>query len=447
MSDRKHSILVVDDSPDTLEILQRNLSALGYRVDTAPGAARAIEKLNEQSADLVITDLKMPGIGGIDLIRHIRENLPGTAVMMITGYATVESAVEAVRTGAEEFLVKPFTDRELAGAVSRIFSERESRRIANRETSPVSPGAVHGIIGESPAIRRVLKAISKIAESSATVLITGETGVGKELVARAIHYSSRRASAPFVPVNCGAIPEQLVESELFGHTRGAFTGAVSSRQGFFQAAEGGTIFLDEISELSAMTQVKLLRVLQGKEVLMVGSNNPIKVDVRVLAASNQDLKSRVNRGLFREDLFFRLSVINLEIPPLRDRGDDILLLINHLTEKLSAGDTNAPPRFSAAALAALKAYRWPGNVRELENVLSHLIVMHEGDEIEVSDLPPFLRFKVDPPEGEFRTLNEVEQEHIRRVLSRVDGNKSKAARILGIDRKTLREKLKADAGP
>ena len=320
MVNQKLSILAVDDSPDTLEILLRNLSSLGYRVYTAAGVAQAIDMLQTVAVDLVITDLKMPRISGIDLVRHVNENLPDTAVMMITGYASIESAVKAVKTGAEEYLTKPFTDEELESAVARVMEKLKERRVVNQAESEQKLNSAYGIIGESPQIHNVLRAIGKTAKSSTTVLITGESGVGKELVARAIHYSGPRASAPFVVVNCGAIPDQLVESELFGHVKGAFTGATASREGFFKAAHTGTILLDEISELSPSTQVKLLRVLQDQQVLMVGCNKPDQVDVRVLAASNKDLRTMVSRGLFREDLFFRVSVINIEVPPLRERG-------------------------------------------------------------------------------------------------------------------------------
>ena len=334
MAEAKATMLVVDDSMDTLEVLRRNLESQGYRVHTSPGAAEAIELLETTPVDLVITDLKMPKLGGIDLIRHVHDNWADTAVMMITGHATIESAVKAVKTGAEEYLPKPFTDEELITVVDRVLAKQRDRRAASAAGRARSGGS-HGIIGESPAIREVLRAIEKTAASSATVLISGESGVGKELVARAIHYGGARTSGPFVPVNCGAIPEQLVESELFGHVKGAFTGATAARDGFFRTADSGAIFLDEVSELSPATQVKLLRVLQEGDVAMVGTSQPYRVDVRVLAATNRDLRALVKKGAFREDLFFRLNVINLEIPPLRHRGDDVLLLTNHLISKFA----------------------------------------------------------------------------------------------------------------
>ena len=442
MVDKTVSILAVDDSPDTLEILQRNLSSLNYRVYTAAGVTEAIDLLESVPVDLVITDLQMPKISGIDLVRHVHENLPGTAVMMITGYATIESAVKAVKTGAEEYLAKPFTEEELKEAVGRVLDKLKDRRVVNHVESEPRGNGSYGIIGQSKQIKTVLRAIDKTAKSSTTVLIAGESGVGKELVARAIHYAGPRASAPFVVVNCGAIPDQLVESELFGHVKGAFTGATASREGFFKAAHTGTIFLDEISELSPPTQAKLLRVLQDHQVLMVGCNQPAQVDVRVLAASNKDLRTLVTKGLFREDLFFRVSVINIEVPPLRERGDDLLLLINYLTDKLAKAAQKPAPRFTNDALDAFKNYHWPGNIRELENILSQMVIMGESELIDVCDLPSFMRFRLPGNERNTRTLAEVECEYVARVLASVDGNKTRAAKILGIDRKTLREKLK-----
>jgi two-component system response regulator HydG len=441
MPEAKATMLVVDDSMNTLEVLRRNLESQGYRVHTSPGAAEAIELLETTPVDLVITDLKMPKLGGIDLVRHVRDNLTDTAVMMITGHATIESAVKAVKTGAEEYLPKPFTDEELITVVDRVLAKQRDRRAASAAGRARS-GDSHGIIGESPAIREVLRAIEKTAASSATVLISGESGVGKELVARAIHYGGARTSGPFVPVNCGAIPEQLVESELFGHVKGAFTGATAARDGFFRTADSGTIFLDEVSELSPATQVKLLRVLQEGEVAMVGTSQPYRVDVRVLAATNRDLRALMKKGAFREDLFFRLNVINIEIPPLRHRGDDVLLLTNHLISKFAEAAGRPIARFTGAALDALKSYSWPGNVRELENVLNHLVVMAESETIDVSDFPATMRFSIKVGASCTQTLANVETEYIRNVLESVDGNKSKAAKILGIDRKTLREKLK-----
>ncbi len=437
---KKTGILVVDDAVDTLEMIQRKLTTRGYRVYIAPSVPEAIEFLEQTSVDLVITDLKMPKVSGMELIRYVRENLRDTEVMMMTGYATVEGAVEAVKGGAQEYLSKPFTDEELYEAVGRVMDKQRLRRTQTETVE--EPPSRHGLIGQSKAMKRIAAAISKAASTEATILITGESGTGKELVARAIHYGSDRSSAPFVPINCGAIPRELFESELFGHMKGAFTGASESRAGFFQTADGGTIFLDEIGEMDLAVQVKLLRVLQDKEVFMVGSMRPRKVNVRILAATNMDLPTRVKKESFREDLFFRVSVITIEVPPLRDRGEDVFLLAQHFLQKFAQESNRPAPQLSDNVLQVLKDYSWPGNVRELENVIQRAVVMTEGEVIDVPDLPANMRFTGTHVEKLQRTLAEVEAEHIRNVLASVDGNKTQAAGILGIDRKTLRQKLK-----
>lgn len=443
----KERILVVDDAPDTLELIQRNLAAAGYQVFTAPGAAEAIRLLEEVRIDLVITDLKMPQVSGLDLARHVRENLKDTEVMMITGYPTIQGAVTAVKLGVQDYLTKPFTDEELLSAVQRALQVLKARRQAHDGTE--QSATLAGFIGESRAMRAVFQEIRKAAAAPATVLIGGESGTGKELAARAIHYASTRAAAPFVPINCGSIPENLLESELFGHVKGAFTGATESRAGFFQTADGGTIFLDEISDTSLAMQAKLLRVLENGEIYMVGSARPRTVDVRVVAATNKDLRALVKNGVFREDLFFRLNVITITMPPLRERDNDVLLLAAHFAKKFAAELGRATPPFTDDALRVLTSYHWPGNVRELENVIQRVVVMAESNVIDVPDLPSAMRFSVGREAGLQRTLAEVEAEHIRNVLASVSGNKTQAAEILGIDRKTLREKLKntgADSG-
>ncbi len=434
-------ILIVDDSRDTLEVLERNLVGAGYPVSAATGALEAIERLEKAPVDLVITDLRMPKFNGLEVVRYVRENLKDTEVMMITGYPSVEGAVVAVKTGAEEYLAKPFTGEELLAAVDRALEKLRLRRLG-RVTSDESVRGSCGIIGTSKRMQEVLSAIGKAASTSATVLITGESGTGKELVARAIHYSSPRASAPFVPVNCGGIPEGLAESALFGHVKGAFTGATEARAGFFHASDGGTLFLDEVRETSPAMQVKLLRVIQDREVWMVGANRPRRVDTRILAATNVDLQSLVRAGAFRQDLFYRLNVIPITVPPLRERGDDVLLLVQHFAAGCAKELGRPTPRFSDGVLRILRDHSWPGNVRELDNVVRRLVVMTEGDVIDVPDLPSVMRFSLAQRSGLNRTLAEVEAAHICDVLAAVGGNKTKAAAILGIDRKTLREKLK-----
>ena len=434
-------ILVVDDDPGSLEILQRHLTALGYRLLAAPGVAEALKTLDRTHVDLVITDLRMPGTSGLDLIRHVRENLADTEVMMVTGYPSVATAVEAVKTGAEAYLAKPFTDAELAAAVERALGKLRARRLLHT-TETRTPAGLKGLLGESDAITNVFRVVRKAATATATVLISGESGTGKELAARAIHYSGPRAAGPFVPVNCGGIPEGLLESELFGHVKGAFTGAAESRPGFFHTADGGSIFLDEISETSAHMQVKLLRVLQDHEVGMVGSRKTRQVDVRVIAATNKDLAQLVQKGVFREDLFYRLNVITLDIPPLRNRGNDVLLLARYFADRYSREMGKSTPRFSVKALEVLRHYDWPGNVRELQNVVQRLVVMTDEDLINAPDLPSLMRFSALSKTGIDRTLADVEADYIQEVLTSVDGNKTRAAAVLGIDRKTLREKLK-----
>jgi DNA-binding NtrC family response regulator len=439
-SSKRESVLVVDDAPDTLEMLQRNLMSKGYHVYTAPGVAEAVRILESTTVDLVITDYKMPEISGIDLVRHVRENYKYLGIIMITGYPSIQGAVEAVKTGAEAYLPKPFTKEELFAAVKKAFDNMKARR-KRFDVSGTGPTSYYGFIGESDAMKKVLRAIDKAASTTATVLIAGESGTGKELVARATHYRSARSSAPFIPVNCGGIPGSLLESELFGYVKGAFTGANESRAGFFQTADGGSIFLDEISETSLAMQVSLLRVLQNKEVCMVGSHRPRKVDVRILAATNKDLPSIIDKGLFREDLFYRLNVISIDIPPLRERREDILLLTDFFARKYGKEYGKSVPHFSDDVLEVMQHYNWPGNVRELENVIQRLVVMVDSETIAVPDLPAHMHFSAFGGTGFKRTLAEISAEYIRNVLASVGGNKSEAAKILGIDRKTLRSKL------
>jgi len=441
MANDKGRLLIVDDVPEILEALQRKLTGRGYTVFTAPGVAEAIRLLDEAAVDVVVTDVKMPRVSGLELIRYVRENLPDTEVMTITGYASVPDAVEAVKTGAEEYLAKPFTDEELFGAVERVLEKLRARRMTERRPAP-SDFSRYGLIGASKVIRRVFQDVEKAAATSATVLITGESGTGKELVARAVHYAGARASAPFVPVNCGAVPGELLESELFGHVKGAFTGAVETRAGFFQTADGGSIFLDEISDTSLAMQAKLLRVLQDKEFYMVGSRRPQRADVRVMAATNKDLLSLVDKKSFREDLYYRLAVITIDIPPLRDRGDDILRLTNAFVKKYAAELGKPEPRLSDKVINVFLEYNWPGNVRELENVIQRLLAMTAKNVIDVADLPSLMRHRAVREVNLTRTLAEMEVEYLQNVLASVGGNKTEAAKILGINRKTLAKKLR-----
>ena len=433
-------ILVVDDSEATLEVIRRNLEKKGYVVLTVTNVHSALELLESEAFSLVITDIKMPKVSGMELVRHIRENYRDLEVMTITGYPSVDNAVAAVKVGAEEYLTKPFTDDELFAAVGRVLEKAKKRKAAAGSfEQECGPG---GLIGGSKAMQKVYRTIRKAAASAATVLITGESGTGKELVARAVHYSSIRSSAPFVAVNCGGIPEGLLESELFGHVKGSFTGANETRAGFFITADGGTIFLDEIGEMAQSMQVKLLRVLQEREVMMVGATKVRPVNIRVVAATNKDLAQLARVGLFREDLFFRLNVLSIEVPPLRERDDDVLLLLRYFARKYSKEHGRPDLQFSDGVLSALQRYSWPGNIRELENLVQRLVVMADGPLVDTPDLPQHIRYALPRSETLMRTLAQVELEHIKNVLAAVAGNKTKAAEILGIDRKTLRLKIK-----
>ncbi|MFO7736613.1 MAG: sigma-54 dependent transcriptional regulator [bacterium] len=440
MSHIEKTVLVVDDSPDTLELLRRNLEMKGYRVSQAASVTEALSVLRRKKINLVITDYKMPDMDGFTLIKKIRSEYPEMEVIMVTGYGSIKGAVDAVKAGAEEYITKPFTDSELLEAVDRVFEKLKKRMLENGHSNK-NVLSEYGMIGKSRPMLKVFRMIKKAAETSATVLISGESGTGKELAARAVHYNSRRSSAHFVPVNCGGVPENLLESELFGYVKGAFTGASETRAGFFQTAENGTIFLDEISEASLGMQVKLLRVLQNGDVCMLGDNRTRKVDIRIIAATNKNLEQLVKTGSFREDLFFRLNIISIDIPPLRKRGDDIFLLINHFTEKYSKSLGMEKPHFTDRALDAFRSYSWPGNVRELENCIQRHVVMNEGCEVDVTDLPEYMRYAIPAKVSVDCSLEEVEVEHIKRVLNAAGHNKTRAARILGIDRKTLSRKL------
>ena len=435
----RYRILVVDDAADAREVIQTQLEDQGYRVAACSSVEEALALLAATPFDVIITDLRMPRASGLELVRHVRDNLADAEIMIITGYPTIEGAVEAVKTGAEHYLAKPFTERELVEAVGAIVAKLARRRLAHDDT-PAADGA-HGIIGASEPMQRVFRLIDRAGATAATVLIEGESGTGKELVARAIHYAGERRGAPFVSVNCTAIPEHLIESELFGHIQGAFTGAVASRRGFFEMAGGGTLFLDEIGDASPAMQAKLLRAIQEKTIHKVGSSRPVRVDTRLILATNKDLAQLIDRGLFREDLYYRINVIDIPLPPLRERGDDLLLLVNHFRTRYGRDLGRPAPSFSDETLRRLAAYHWPGNVRELENLVQRLVLLAEGERIEPTDLPATLRPALDLPRRLDRSLAEHEADYIRAVLASVGGNKTRAAAILGIDRKTLRDKL------
>ena len=433
------TILVIDDSPDTLEIIERNLAVRGYRIKTATNANDGLSILEKQHIDLVITDLKMPKVSGLEVVQHIKENFSETEAIVVTGYATVAGAVEAVKLGAEEYLSKPFTEDELYAAVERALYKLENRKSLSQ--NKIRSNSISELYGESQEMQKVFDMIRQVAPTPATVLISGESGTGKELIARAIHYSSPRVAEPFVTINCGAIPENLLESELFGYVKGAFTGAEKSRAGFFQTADRGTIFLDEVSETSLSMQVKLLRVLQQKEIRMVGSSRNIAVDVRIISATNNNLEKLIEKNLFREDLFYRLNVFSIQAPPLRSRTEDITNMAKLFLAKFSESFGKEPVSLTERAEAALRRYDWPGNVRELENLMQRLVILSESPIIDVIHLPEIMHYSAKIEDNNLKSLADMEQEHILTVLRHTANNKSQAAKILGIDRKTLREKM------
>jgi DNA-binding NtrC family response regulator len=452
----KSHILVVDDEELYRRSLVRILSRVGHQVSEARDAAEALSLLTQGGTDLVLADVRMPGLNGLELVRQIHEIEPDLPCIVMTGFGSPESSVEALRAGAYWYLEKPFDQAHL-DVVRRLVEQAIDfgrLKAENRELQSElrTKYRFENIIGHSGALRGVLDVVEKVARTDSTVLITGENGTGKELIARAIHYNSRRVERRLVTVNCGAIPEELLESELFGHVRGAFTNAVSSREGRFSIAHGGTIFLDEIGDMSPNLQVKLLRVLQERTFEPVGSSKTEHVNVRVIAATNQDLPAAIRAGRFREDLFFRLNVIPIEVPPLRERREDIPLLVMHFIEQLNEERGTKIESISDAALEVLCRHPWPGNVRELGNVIEHMTVLRGGGDLDVDDLPASVRStaavapSAEIPLGsdnDFRTaVDRFQSDLIRDALSRSRGNKKEAAEYLGLNRTTLIEKIK-----
>ena len=432
-------LLAVDSDTDALGGIQACLEVGELRITTASSGAEAIRILEFSKVDLVILDIQIRDIDGLSFLQYIREQFKDIEVIMTASSPSVPDAVRAIKGGAENFLTKPLQPNELLAAVERLVGKLIQRR-ALLPQSP--PPETYGLIGISDGIRNVIERIERAAAINANVLIHGESGTGKELVARAIHYRGDRAAARFVPVNCTAIPDTLIESELFGHVKGAFTGAKESRAGFFQIADGGTIFLDEIGDASLNLQGKLLRVLQNKEIHIVGSSHVRKVDTRIIAATHKNLLSMVDQNHFREDLYYRLDVVDIYVSPLRERPEDILPLVNHFLDKYAKEMGLNPPSLSDRAIENLSNYNWPGNVRELENLTQRLLVNVDNDTLDVSDLPGTMHRGIRPGVDAPKTLAAVEAEHILKILKSTDGNKTRAASILGIDRKTLREKLK-----
>jgi DNA-binding NtrC family response regulator len=438
----KGSILIVDDEPSVRDSLGRWFRDDGYEIGTAEGANDALTRMAEKKWDLALVDIRMRGTDGIELQRRLHEIDPQLVVIIMTGYASVDTAVTALKNGAYDYITKPLDPDDVAHLVSNALAHRHAARESERLREVISSQATHPseIIGSSPAMQKVYTAVETVAPTDATVLITGESGTGKELVARAIHAASSRRFHPMVAIHCGALTETLLESELFGHEKGAFTGAQYRKKGKFEVAEGGTVFLDEIGDISLKTQTDLLRVLQEREITRVGGHQPIKVDFRCVAATNKDLQQLIKEGKFRPDLYYRLNVFAIELPALRDRRADIPILVDHFVKKYAASMNRRVVRVSPSAMSVLQQYDWPGNVRELENAVERAIVVARDPELREEDFAIKLEPRIvgDNP----RTLDEIEKTHILRVLEDCNYNQTRAAEILRIDRVTLHNKLK-----
>ena len=437
-------MLVVDDDLENGELVVRRLGGLGFEAVAFDRPSAAVANLETDEWDVVLTDLEMPGMTGLELCHEVLARAPDVPVVLMTGYGTMESVLSALRAGAYDFLTKPVGVDALDVAMARAMEHRSLRREVGRLRREAGE-PFEGLVGRSPPMRRVFSLVDRVARSQASVLLHGESGTGKELLARAIHARSRRAGGPFVAFNCAAVPENLLESELFGHEKGAFTGADAARSGLFREASGGTLFLDEIGEMSAALQPKLLRALQERSVRPVGSDREVKVDVRVLAATHQDIEAATAAGSFRADLYYRLAVVSLRAPPLRERPEDVAELATLFLAEACERDARDQLRLSASAVAALGDYTWPGNVRELKNAMEHAAALAEAGFVGVADLPEAIAGDAAHEEAAddrlFLPLLEVERRHVLRVYDGVSRNKSEAARLLGIDRKTLAAKL------
>jgi len=443
------AILIAEDHEVARKSIKEYLQQEGYRVEEAADGDAAIEAINNSDFDLVITDLKMPQASGLEVLKHVREIAPNTLVIVTTAFGSVESAIEALRYGAQDYVIKPIIFEDLLSKVRHVM---EYRRLAweiqmlRRELSNLSP-TFSDLVGRSQAMRTIVALIQKVASSDSTVLITGESGCGKEVVARAIHSQSPRKDKLFLPVNCSAIPDTLLESQLFGHVKGSFTGAVNSNEGLFQRAKGGTIFLDEIADLSAVLQPKLLRAIEAKEILPVGSTQPAKVDVRIIAATNAELSKACEQGRFREDLYYRLNVINIRVPPLRERREDIAPLIDYLIRRHNMEMKKSYKGADNAAIRILMSLPWRGNIRELDNVLERAMILGNGEWITASDIPHAEKWEEHNhntyagPHDLTDALRAYEKMHIENVLKETDGNRAVAAKMLGLSRSSLYRKL------
>jgi two-component system response regulator HydG len=443
------TVLVVDDDAANLDSVVRIFQKEGLRVLAAESGERALELVRQEPVAVVVTDLMMPGMSGTDLLKAVHALAPEVEVVLMTAYGTVEKAVAAMKEGAYDFLTKPLKRHSLVKSVGKALEKRrlvEENRSLRAQLAELSRNG--GIVGQSPAFKAMMDIVRQAAPSSATILVLGESGTGKELVARAIHDLSPRASGPFVPINCAAIPESILESELFGYERGAFTGAVARKEGRFERAQHGTLFLDEVGEMSPAVQVKLLRVIQEGEIERLGGTRPIQVDVRLVAATNKDLWQEVKEGRFREDLYYRLDVVKIGLPPLRERQGDVPVLANHFLRIFCQKNGKAIAGFTRAALDAMESYGWPGNVRELENAVERAVVLSRGDTIDLPDLPasiagaagtPPAARAIEVPIG--TPLDEIELRVIHETLRHVGGDKTLAAQLLGIAPRTIYRKL------
>jgi DNA-binding NtrC family response regulator len=437
---KKPSILVVDDESLMREALNDWLREDGYEVGLAASGDEAIAKAKEKTWQVVLLDLKMPGMDGLETLRRLKEVSPDSEIIMMTAYATIDTAVQAMKEGAFDYLVKPFDPDEIEMQIKKIVAHKElvlENILLRRKLE--EKYHYDEIIGKSDAMQEIFELIRRVAPTDSTVLITGESGTGKELIAQAVHANSKRCYMPFIAVSCGALPDTLLESELFGYEKGAFTGAEHTRRGRFEMADGGTLFLDEIGDISLKTQVGLLRILQEKEFNRLGGEHAIKVDVRILAATNRDLKKAIKENRFREDLYYRLNVISIHVPPLRERKEDIPLLAEGAVRKYCLEMNRDVVRISPSAVELLMDYDWPGNVRELENIIERALVVGQGKEISVEDLP-FSRTEFRPEEFP-KSLKMMEKMHIERILKEGNWNISKVARDLDIDRQTLYNKM------
>ncbi len=440
-------VLIVDDERNVRDILERKLKSIGYQTKSVENADRAISALQEDSWPVVMTDLSMPGgMTGMDLLKKIKEDDVSVEVIIMTGFATVKNAVEAMKEGAYDYVTKPFQLHEIENTLERLFQARNLQS-ENRQLRKLLQDkyGLQGLVGSSAGMQEVFRVILKVSENRSTVLIQGESGTGKELVAKAVHFSGPNSEKPFVPINCGAISPNVIESELFGHVKGAFTSAHSHKEGLFKVAHGGTIFLDEISEIPPNIQVKLLRAIQEREIRPVGSTENLKVDCRVIAATNRDLEAGIKDGSFRQDLFYRLNVVNIRIPPLRERKDDIPLLIDHFIKQFNSNHK----RFrgiSREALNALTAYDWPGNVRELENCIERAFALGSGELIELEDIPRDVfekgKEQARTSGGGTPTLEEYERLALLESIRAAGGNKLEAAKLLGVSKSAFYRKLK-----